>query len=137
MNELSTINAKLEYQVEAAYTELTNLKSIPQLGGDPEKIDVTNLSDTSRRYIPGVEDPGDMVFGFFYDSGDSSAFWTLQTLKAAGTTESFKITLGDGTTVTFDAIVGSVRTNAMEVNGAVEYEVVLMPQGELTWTEAA
>lgn len=37
--------------------ELTGLLSTPDLGqGEKEKIEVTDLSDTSRRYINGLAD---------------------------------------------------------------------------------
>ena len=38
-------------------TELTGLLSTPDLGqGEKEKLEVTDLSDTSRRYINGLAD---------------------------------------------------------------------------------
>ena len=58
-------------------TELTGLLSTPDLGqGEKEKLEVTDLSDTSRRYINGLADtPDSWEFEFQYQSASDSAFY--------------------------------------------------------------
>lgn len=64
--EFSTIGVKLKYAVEAtagtrptsSYTQIPDLKEIPEIGRTPSQLRVTNLEDTDHRYIPGVRDSG-------------------------------------------------------------------------------
>lgn len=50
--------------ISSKFKRLYGLSSVPDIGGDAEKVDVTNLSDENRRYIPGIIDYGDLEFGF-------------------------------------------------------------------------
>lgn len=64
--EFNSIGIKLKYAVEATagtrpvsgYTEIPDIKEVPEFLRTPSELDVTNLSDTDRRYIPGVKDSG-------------------------------------------------------------------------------
>lgn len=65
--ELSTAGILLKYAVEATagtrptsgYTTIPNVVELPSFAGNPENLDVTDLSDTEwKRYIPGLKDPG-------------------------------------------------------------------------------
>lgn len=44
---------------------LYGLKSTPDMGGEREKREVTNLLDPARRYIAGLYKYDELVFGFF------------------------------------------------------------------------
>ena len=69
--ELLSKGTKLQYADTKAgtYKTLYGLQSTPDMGGDPEKVDVTNLADGAKRYIPGVKDYGDL---------DSRSFITMK-----------------------------------------------------------
>lgn len=64
--EMNTIGVKLKYCVETSagtrpttgYTEIPDIKEIPGIESTPSQLEVTNLVDTHRRYIPGVIDSG-------------------------------------------------------------------------------
>ena len=49
------------------YRELYGLSGFPQMGGTPNKIDVTNLRDKRKRYINGVQETDDLTFSFYYN----------------------------------------------------------------------
>ena len=52
---------------EGDYTVIPGLLEVPDIGGTTEKIDVTTLADTSRQYINGIKDYGELTFKFIYD----------------------------------------------------------------------
>ena len=52
---------------EGDYTVIPGLLEVPDIGGTTEKIDVTTLADTSRQYINGIKDYGELTFKFLYD----------------------------------------------------------------------
>lgn len=70
--ELSTMGIKVEYLCETetkkgfntikdetdGWTAIPNLKSIPDLNPQPDTLEVTDLSDHSKRYIEGLKDVG-------------------------------------------------------------------------------
>ena len=64
--ELNTIGITLGYCAEvtagtkptSGYTTIANITSIGEISADPDTLEVTNLSDTFKRYIAGVKDTG-------------------------------------------------------------------------------
>ena len=80
-------DVELKYSASASgsFTKLNGLFEFPDLGGEPDQIDVTNLSDSSFKYIHGLKDYGSLTFGFIYDGeGSSSNYKTLKDLETAG-----------------------------------------------------
>ena len=58
--------------------------------GEKEKLEVTDLSDTSRRYINGLADtPDSWEFEFQYQSASDSAFYLLKTAMDDGEVHQF------------------------------------------------
>ena len=120
----------------AAYTEIPLLMEVPEFGGTPEKIDVTTLSDTSKQYIPGVKDYGDLVFKFLYETGPGGNYRILKDLEDGydaadpGTVASFKLEYPDGAAHIFDAIP-AVKMDAGAVNGALTFTASMMLQSDI------
>lgn len=124
---------KLSYKSGSAssFTEISYLMEVPKFGGTPEKIDVTVLSDTTKKYIPGTKDYGDLVFKFLYDnSGENSNFRILKGLDDNQTKATFKIEYPDGTAHQFDAIP-SVKMDAGTLNGALTFSATMIVQSDI------
>lgn len=125
---------KIFYKTDSTFTEIFLLMEIPELGGAPEKIDVTTLSDKTKKYIPGIKDYGDLVFKFLYDNVDENAnYRILKDLDDNGTTATFKIEYPDGTAHQFDAIP-SVKLDAGAINGALTFSATMMLQSDIEIT---
>ena len=71
-NEISTYKTYLMYSTTStgSYVKLVDIVDFPDLGGEPETIDVTTLSDPNRRYILGIQDTGVMNFTANYTHVD-------------------------------------------------------------------
>ena len=54
------------------YSKLVDIKDYPDLGGAPETIETTTLSDAMRTYIPGLQDTERLVFNANYTETDYS-----------------------------------------------------------------
>ena len=140
--EILSKGTKLQYAESAAGTfkTLYGLKTTPDMGGDPEKVDVTNLNDSVRRYIKGVKDLGDLDFGFYYNSADenpnvsesdvAASYSTLRALDKAGTKVYFKLIYPDGTGYSWNGTV-SVKRVAAEVNQAISFMLRVMCESDL------
>lgn len=60
-----------------AYTKLLDIKNYPDMGGDPELIDTTTLSDKMRTGVPGIIELDTLTFDANYDPDDYQACETL------------------------------------------------------------
>ena len=80
------------------YEKLVDIKDFPDLGGAPEMLETTTLSDNMQTYIPGIQTLDSLDFTANYTKTD---FTTLKALE--GTETDFAVWLGgtgDGSTLT-------------------------------------
>lgn len=111
-----------------SYTELEGLKEVPELGEDPEKIDNTCLSDTTKQYEYGIGDYGDLAYKFKYvNDKETSPYRVLRKLQENKITADFEQTYPDGTKVTFKAQC-SVKLGGGGVNGVIDFTLNLALQ---------
>ena len=127
---------------ESTYEKLVDIKNFPDLGGEPDKIETTTLSDGARTYIPGIEDTDNLSFDANYTKTD---FTTLKALK--GTEQDLAIWFGgtesEGTVTTtgsdgkfeFKGYV-DCYVKGGDVNSAVEMSVVVTPSAAIAMATA-
>ena len=60
------------------YEKLVDIKEFPDLGGAPDTIDVTTLSDGMRVGLPDIIDPGSLEFNLNYDLEDYKKLKNLE-----------------------------------------------------------
>lgn len=135
---ISTFRAFLMNKVSTTYSKVVDIKDFPDLGGDPEAIDVTTLSDGARRYIPGIKGQDAMNFTANYSATD---YATVKALEGAekdlavwfgGTGSGSDVTpSGSDGKFEFKGYV-SVHVNGGGVNEAVEMTITVMPSTEIT-----
>lgn len=127
--EILTLNTKLFMDEE----ELKDLLSTPDLGiGDPEKIEVTNLADDTRRYINGLKDIGDSLeFEFNYVAGAEESYAKLAAAQDAKEVHNFKVELPDGLSFEFEAMA-SVKITGAAVGEQVKFTLNLTPYSAIT-----
>ena len=103
---------------ESAYTKLVDIKDFPDLGGAPEMLETTTLSDSMQTYIPGIQSLDALEFTANYTLAD------FQKIKAmAGTDTDFAVWFGtNGADGKFEF---SGQISAFPVGGGVN-EVVDM-----------
>ena len=80
------------------YEKLIDIKDFPDLGGAPEMLETTTLSDSMQTYIPGIQSLDALEFNANYTKTD---FDTLKALE--GTEMNFAVWFGgtvSGSTVT-------------------------------------
>lgn len=62
---------------ESAYTKLIDIKEFPDLGGDPEMLETTTLSDKMQTYIAGIQSLDGLSFTANYDLTNYKALKAL------------------------------------------------------------
>lgn len=116
-----------------AYTALTNLQEIPELGGEADSIEVTVLSDNAHKYTDGILNYGDSLsFKFLYDA---TQFATLNGLTGS---VDWKVELPDGTAGALDTSatfsgVGKVKLDGVGVNAVLTYTLNIKPDSAITF----
>lgn len=120
---LNTINTVLKVgDTGATVAKVCPIKSYPELGGDPEKITVTDLEDTDEASVFGVRSADDMQFTANYTKEAHAAV-----LAACGKHQIFQLDFGaDGADGQFSwSGEMSVKINGGEVNGAREMTLTI------------
>ena len=133
MSGMSANTTKISYKVGTAtdFTVLPDLMEVPELGVAAEKIDVTVLSDTVKKYIPGIKDMGDLVFKFLYDNSTATSnYRILKGLQKDNKLATFKIEYPDHTAHQFDAYA-SVKMDAGTINGALTFSCTMAMQSDI------
>lgn len=128
---------KLEVKAKGAteYTELQDLKEVPELGVDAEKVDNTRLKDEFKHSELGIGDPGDMTYKFVYDnSSENSDYRVLRKIADSKEVASYRQTFPDGTKHEFDAY-SSIKVGGGGVNAAIEFTLTLGLQSDIDVTD--
>lgn len=63
----SSYKTFLMYKKADAYEKLVDIKDFPDLGGAPEMIETTTLSDAMQTYIEGIQSQDALEFNINYD----------------------------------------------------------------------
>ena len=67
---ISTYGVQLMYKQADAYEKLIDIKDFPDLGGAPEMLETTTLSDNMQTYIPGIQSSDALEFTANYTLAD-------------------------------------------------------------------
>ena len=120
------------------YTKLVDIKDFPDIGGAPEMLETTTLSDGMQTYIEGIMSSDAMEFTINYDL---DTYETLLAMKGAetefaiwfGGTESNGVVTPDGSEGKF-AFKGylSVRVVGKGVNEVKEATISIAPSTPIT-----
>lgn len=128
----STIGTQLMYKQSTSYSKLVDIKDFPNLGGEPEKIQTTTLSNGQHTYTEGVQDTDNLTFTANYTK---SVYETIVALK--GTEQTFAVyfgSSGDDGKFYFKGTI-SVFVKGAGVNDVVEMQITIVPTTEITTTE--
>lgn len=139
------ITLSVKRDLGGEYTVIPGLLEVPDIGGTTEKIDVTTLADTSRQYINGIKDYGELTFKFVYDglcckdgSNDVSNYHYLYSVfdQSANEPKNWKIEYNGTPTrkfsFTFEGY-GSLSMDAVSVNSALTFTLTIALASDITY----
>lgn len=120
------------------YSKLIDIKDFPDLGGAPEMLETTTLSDNMQTYIPGIQSLDALEFTANYTKTD---FTTLKAME--GTEKDFAVWFGgteSGGVLTPDGSDGkfefkgqlSVFPVGGGVNEVVDMTITIAPSTPIT-----
>ena len=77
-NASSTYKTFLMHSTDGTnYTKVIDVKDFPDLGGTPETIDTTTLSDSMRTSVLGIQEAENLVFNANYDPAQFASLTAL------------------------------------------------------------
>ena len=122
-----------------AYSKLVDIKEFPDLGGEPEMLETTTLSDKMQTYIAGIQSLEGLNFTSNYTKSDFAKLKNLdgKTEKYAvwfGGTESGGVVTPDGSDgkFEFDGQL-SVYPVGGGVNEVVDMSITIAPSTPITF----
>lgn len=86
---ISTYKTFLMYKPSSDYVKLIDIKDFPDLGGVPEMLDATTMSDGARVYTLGIQETEAMTFTANYKLSDYEKIKALE-----GSEQEFAVWLG-------------------------------------------
>lgn len=75
---ISTYGIYLMHKVSDSYEKLVDIKDFPDLGGAPEMLETTTLSDSMQTYIPGIQSLDGLEFNANYTKADFTKLKALE-----------------------------------------------------------
>ena len=131
---ISTYGISLMYKngTGSTYTKLIDIKDFPDLGGAPEMIEVTSLSDSMQVYIPGIQSLDALEFTANYTLTDFKKIKAME-----GTETEFAVWFGtDGADGKFEfkGQISAFPTGG-GVNEVVGMTISIAPSTPITLAE--
>ena len=118
---INTYQTYLMHKASAAseYTKLVDIKDFPDLGGTPEMLETTTLSDPMQTFIAGIQtlDTSGLQFNCNYTKSDYTTLKALET----DTNHAFAVWFGASTSNNTDVPSGS--DGKFEFNGQLSVYV--------------
>lgn len=75
---ISTYKIFLMMKGDSAYEKLIDIKDFPDLGGAPEMLETTTLSDKMQTYVPGIQSLDALAFTANYTKEDFTKLKALE-----------------------------------------------------------
>lgn len=144
---ISTYNTFLLYNSAtsgaASWTKVCDIKEFPDLGGTPETLETTTMTNAMQTFIMGLQSNDALEFTANYSPAD---FASAQAIS--GVQKQFKLAFGSDANInvsdavassagdmgafTFDGQL-SVRVNGASVNEVVEMTIAIIPNSTFTY----
>lgn len=125
---------------DGTFKMLYGLHKVPDMSFAADKVDVTNLQDTNKRYIPGIIDLGEPEFDFFNDDTQTepttgaklmNSYKALRAAETGRVIKFFKLIYPDGTGFAWSAYVVTTRVGG-GTGDALQFKVKMLINSNIT-----
>lgn len=138
---ISTYKVFLMVKEDTSYKKLIDIKEFPDLGGEPELLETTTLSDNMQTYIPGIQSLDGLSFTANYTKDDFTKLKAMEGQKKSfavwfggeGTGSNLTPTGSDGK-FEFDGEL-SVYPVGGGVNEVVDMNITIAPSTPIDFAE--
>ena len=129
---ISTYPITLKYDssenATPSWDDVCNIKDFPDLGGAPDMLETTTLSDSAKSYIAGIKDQQALEFTANYDAD------TMDDIADLTGTQDFQLWFGTNGASGKFAFSGTISTYVVGagVNEVVDMKIVIVPSTPIT-----
>lgn len=125
----------VKLSIAASFTTIGQIESVKLNNSKNEPIEVTLITDTSKKYVASIIDAGEVELKIKFDPADTTHI-KLKTDHDAGTEGSWQITCTDpgAAVITFAALVTDYDIGEAMTNNVVILTVKLKISGAVTIT---
>lgn len=131
---ISTYGIELHCGATAEETKkLVDIKTFPDLGGDPEMLDATTLSHAQEVFVKGIQSGEALEFEYNY----TKANYTAVKAEANKPGNHYKVVIGTGAELQEFAFQGehTTKVSGGGVNEVVGATITIAPSTEITAVE--
>lgn len=115
----------------STYEKFSDIKSFPDLMGDPNTIETTTLSDDQQTFIPGIKTGDTLQFVCNYSSDLATKVKAIE-----GQDIEWQVKFSDGSTFTFKGAV-SMGIPGKGVDEVLELNLNIVPSTVVTFSAGA
>lgn len=115
----------------STYEKFSDIKSFPDLMGDPNTIETTTLSDDQQTFIPGIKTGDTLQFVCNYSSDLATKVKAIE-----GQDTAWQVKFSDGSTFTFKGAV-SMGIPGKGVDEVLELNLNIVPSTVVTFSAGA
>lgn len=142
---ISTYKTFLMYKEHGeggSYEKLIDIKEVPNLGGTPEMLETTTLSNGSQTFIPGIQTLESMDFTANYDKADFKKVKDMEGTEYDfavwfGGTSGGSVAVPDGSEGKFEFSGKlSVFTQGGGVNEVVSMTISIAPSTDIVFKQS-
>lgn len=137
----SSYKTFLMHKVSSAYEKLVDIKDFPDLGGAPEMLETTTLSDNMQTYVEGIQSQDALEFTINYDLATYEKIVAMKGVETefsvwfGGTESAGELTpTGDEGKFNFKGYI-SIRVTGKGVNEVKEATLSIAPSTPITLGE--
>ena len=116
---------------EGQYEKFCDIKDYPDLGGDPELLETTTLSDAMQTYIEGIQASEMLAF-----TVNHSVDLMLKVKAMKGVVSFWKLKFSDGSLFSWSG-TPSYKVTGEGVNGVIQGIINIVPNTEIEMGEEA
>jgi len=117
------------------YSVVDGVETIPKIGTEGEFIEVTEIADLTKTFIPGIKSPSEWELAF-KRVGDSATQDALIAAAQAGDTVKIKVTYQTGDIAVIDLVLNGYYADEAAQGGSVQMFAVKGQQtGEAVFTK--
>lgn len=124
---------KLKVKVNSSFVELPDLKTVPDMGVEIEKVENSALGDAVKQYESGIGDAGDLDYVFRYkNTSANDSYRILSDLE--GSMCEFQHIFPDGLTFDYSAYF-KLKVGGGGVNDPIEFTMSMALQSDFEITQ--
>lgn len=128
MPEISTFNTVLKYGADSPTTPV-RIKDFPSLLGKRNALEVTDLSDSAQRFIPGIRAQSD---SFDFTANYDAAVYA-EIAEAEATVQKCSLAFSDGSGYMWDGYI-SASVKEGSVDAVMEMTISIIPCSVPVWS---